>query len=139
MTKQQEFLNTLKDPVQASIKKACNDLNKKDYGHDLRAISVSYIKKYKAHVVVVLANNPDVLETSKEHFIWYFNKAIPNSTVRVSSRPSREPDIDGQYNIHYFIQVGLIEHPVTMSHPAKTTANRPYFHCPYVPYPDDND
>lgn len=134
-TKQQEFLDALKDPVAASIKRACDEINKRNYRHGLRAISVLYMKEYKAHVVIALADNPDVLETSKSQFIWFFKKAIPDSTVRVSSRASSEPDDNGQYDIHYFISVGPVKHrhPVTLSYNCKTIIDVPYYYCPYIP------
>lgn len=139
-TKQQEFLDALKDPVQVSIKKACDEINSRGYMHGLRAVSVLYMEKYKAYVVAVLADTPDVLETTKDQFIWFFAKAVPGSMIKVSSLASSKPDIEGQYNIHYFIRVGPFDDTVTMaSYKSKMKTDGPYFYCPYVPSGMGND
>lgn len=133
ITEQQEFLDTLKDPVAASIKRVCDEINSRNYTHNLRAVSVLYMDKYAAHVVLALADNPDVLETTKDQFIWFFKQAMPNITVRVSFSASSEPDGDGQYGIHYFLSDGPVRHPVTLSYKCRTISDIPYYYCPYIP------
>ncbi len=134
VTKQQEFLDALKDPVKASIKRACDAINKRNYRHGLRTVNVLYMEEYAAHVVFASADNPDVLETSKDQFIWFFKKAIPGATIRVSSRATRDPDADGQYNMYYFISVGPVDRdPVTLSYKCRTITHTPYYYCPHIP------
>jgi len=138
ITKQQEFLDVLTDPVKASIKKVCNEINERGYRYDIRAISVLYLEEYKAHVVVATAGNPDALETTKDQFIRYFKQAIPNAKIKVSTSASSKPDVDGQYNIHYFISVGGVDNSMS-NYISVYKVDTGYFYCPYVPSSTDND
>lgn len=130
-TKQQEFLDTLKDPVQALIKKACDEINSRGYRHGLHVISETYMKKFNAYVVIARADNPDVLESTKDQFIRYFKQATPNARIHVSSRATVSADDSGNYFLHYFID--FVDGPDTISYLGKTMTDPGYFYCPYTP------
>ena len=102
MTKQQEFLDTLINPVRARIKKNINKFFRTIQGPDIvRTESIGEEGRYNLYVT---ARNRNVYDVTVEHFLYkYFPRSDDYDVIKAFGGPNRTCVFPAEYLMMYYI------------------------------------
>lgn len=105
MSKEQEFLENLKNPITARLKQAVNEF----FQNHCHSIHLAHPYEYykDAYVVEVMADDKDILIATEEILISTIEKYLKKPRVNVRKHPTQLSD--GLYRRTYYVYVNVIE------------------------------